>query len=77
MLTLTGPGVFTSSYRRHLRESTESDIVEAGIDFHGTGMFRIPGSIKSIKTTDHYSTHRDEVIVSAAPVNVKNSGVNG
>lgn len=67
VLTLTGPGVFTSSYRSYLKESTESDIIEAGIDFHGTGVFRIPGSVKSIKKKDHYSELTDQLIVSSMP----------
>lgn len=65
VLTLSGPGVFTSSYRSYLKESAATDIVEAGVDFYGTGMFRIPGSLKSIKKQDHYSMKVDEVIISA------------
>lgn len=67
VLTLTGPGVFTSSYRGYLKETKKTDIVEAGVDFNGSGMFRIPGSVKSIKKQDHYSELvNDEIISSKA-----------
>ena len=57
--------MFTSSYRGYLRETKKTDIVEAGVDFNGSGMWRIPGSVKSIKKQDHYSELVNYEIISS------------
>lgn len=63
VLMTTGPGVFTRAFRQWLELGNPTGLVQAGIDFYGTGVFRLPGSEhRPEKTRPYYATQHDQPI---------------
>jgi hypothetical protein len=62
LLTMTATGLFTSVFREYVREKGLGSICEAGIDFHGSGIFRLRGSKIELNKGTHYSREVDKEI---------------
>lgn len=63
ILQFTGPEMFTRSVRQVLSERDMPDTVQAGIDFHGQGIFALRGSEVRYITSPSYSKARNSIIV--------------
>ncbi len=53
LVTLSGPGIFTSVFRDYVREQGLGSMFESGEDFEGAGIFRLRGS-KLLSTASEY-----------------------
>ncbi len=63
ILMFTGPGQFTKSVRQVLSERPELKITQAGIDFHGQGVFALRGSEARYLLSPAYADVRNAIIV--------------
>lgn len=59
LLTLSATGMFTKVFREYVKKNGLGGIYEAGVDFHGKGIFRLRGSKFLWKDGEHYSAQRD------------------
>ena len=65
LLTMSAPGVFTDVFRRYVAEHGSDGITEAGVDFNGAGVFRLPGSKKMLSGQVYYGAQTSKHIVMA------------
>lgn len=63
LLTMSGPGVFTSAFREYVRQEGIGTIAEAGEDFNGEGIVRLRGSKFLAKSAEYYGNLHDAPIV--------------
>ena len=55
VVMFTGPGAFTSAVRNFVAAQGSESIAQAGVDFHGGGTLRVPGSNLMPQTGTHYT----------------------
>lgn len=65
LLTMSAPGLFTYVFREYAAQFGLADIVEAGEDFNGFGLFRLRGSMKLQSRETYYGQQKDQEIVSS------------
>ncbi len=63
ILQFTGPGLFTRSVRKVYAQAPHPEVVQAGVDFRGQGIFALPGSKARYLTAPSYAKAKDCVIV--------------
>jgi hypothetical protein len=63
ILDFTGPHRMTQVVRSFSASAEFKDVVQAGIDFNGTGVYEIPGSRVRYLSIPHYAKVRDTPIV--------------
>jgi mannosyltransferase OCH1-like enzyme len=63
VLAFTGPGAFTAAVVDSFREKELEGVAQAGIDFNGHGVFRVPGSHRTPLSGTHYMELQDRVIL--------------
>ena len=59
----TGPGAFTTAVWDTYRKGQATGILDAGIDFDGHGIFRLPGSTRTPLASVHYTSLSDQHIL--------------
>jgi mannosyltransferase OCH1-like enzyme len=62
ILSLTGPGMFTKTLREYLETNEDADLVQAGIDFNGHGIYSLKGSEVRYDTIVSYTASKNSVI---------------
>jgi mannosyltransferase OCH1-like enzyme len=62
ILSLTGPGMFTKSIREVMDENSDLKIDQAGIDFHGSGIYELKGSWARYSIKPAYAQSRSKTI---------------
>ncbi len=64
LLTMSAPGVFTGVFREYVGQHGIGEITEAGVDFHGKGIFRLRGSKLLLKNENYYGKLSSAKIIS-------------
>jgi hypothetical protein len=62
IITFTGPGMFTKSVHEIMETGIDINIDQAGIDFHGNGVFELPGSWMRYTTKASYAAAKNDTI---------------
>ena len=55
--------MFTKTIREFFNESADENLTQAGIDFHGTGIYSLKGSWVRYATVPAYTTASSTIIV--------------
>lgn len=63
ILTMTGPGLFTSALRDMAEKRGLAGVTQLSTDFDGQGVFRLDGWNLSIDRGNHYARLRDKQII--------------
>ena len=63
ILSLTGPGMFTKTLREYLDANEDANLVQAGIDFNGHGIYSLKGSEVRYATIASYASSNKSLIV--------------
>lgn len=63
ILSYTGPGKFTQIVREEIGLNESINVFQAGIDFHGHGIFSMPGARVRFLTAPSYSKFTNSIIV--------------
>ena len=63
ILSLTGPGMFTKTLREYLDANEDANLVQAGIDFNGHGIYSLKGSEVRYATISSYAGSNKSLIV--------------
>jgi mannosyltransferase OCH1-like enzyme len=63
ILALTGPGMFTKTFREAVALEHMENVKQLGIDFNGFGISSLPGSHVRQLTTPHYTQYKNSIIV--------------
>lgn len=63
VVMFTGPGVFTAALRDHVQHRGPHGISQAGIDFSGSGVFRVEGSNLTPESRTHYTQMPSQYIL--------------
>jgi len=63
LLTMSAPGVFTAVFRDYVKRHGLGSIAEAGVDFDGSGVFRLRGSKFLQNDRDYYGQQRNRRII--------------
>ncbi len=63
IMQLTGPGMFTKTVREVLVESPDINIIQADIDFHGQGIFKMKKAEVRYFTMPAYTDFKNQAIV--------------
>ena len=62
ILSLTGPGMFTKTLREYLDTNEDADLMQAGIDVKGHGIYSLKGSEVRYATISSYASSKNSPI---------------